>query len=160
MKNPERIYGVQVGRRSFLGKAGLLGLGTAATLALSTPAFGEKESSAERTEETGQAKDTVKEIFTAALTAEDLASTFHYNGLIGLVIQDPNLAGAGGSATNVTRAGSTGNVNYLQAALTEEISHANLFRSLLGISGQIPIRCRHSTFRRAASIRSARSSAC
>jgi hypothetical protein len=49
------------------------------------------------------------------------------------VIQDPNLAGPGGTATGVTSDGNAGNVNYLQAALTEEISHANLFRSLLGI---------------------------
>lgn len=39
-----------------------------------------------------------------------------------------------GSATDITAAGNAGNVNYVQAALTEEISHANLFRSLLGIS--------------------------
>ena len=135
MKNLERIDAAQIGRRSFLGKAGLLGLGTAATLAFARPALGEKESSAERTEEMEQAKDTVKEIFTAALIAEDLATTFYYNGLIGTVIQDPNLAGSGGSATDVTSSGNAGNVNYVQAALTEEISHANLFRSLLGISG-------------------------
>jgi hypothetical protein len=48
---------------------------------------------------------------------------------------DPNLAGPEGSATNVTAAGNFGNVQYLQAALSEEISHANLLRSLLGISG-------------------------
>jgi Ferritin-like domain len=76
----------------------------------------------------------VKEIFTAALIAEDLATVFYYNGLIGQVIQDPSLAGPGGSATDVTPSGNAGNVNYLQAALSEEISHANLFRSLLGIS--------------------------
>jgi hypothetical protein len=127
----------RLGRRSFLGKAGLLGVGAAATLTLgsSQSALGEKDSAAERAEETEQAKDTVKEIFTAALIAEDLATTFYYNGLIGTVIQDPNLAGSGGSATNVTSSGNAGNVNYLQAALTEEIAHANLFRSQLGISG-------------------------
>ncbi len=128
----------RLGRRTFLSQAGILGLGaTAATFALSgsRSAFAEKDSSAERAEESAQAKDTVKEIFTAALIAEDLASTFYYNGLIGTVIQDSNLAGPGGSATNVTSAGNVGNVNYVQAALSEEISHANLFRSLLGISG-------------------------
>ena len=76
----------------------------------------------------------MKEIFTAALIAEDLASTFYYNGLVGPVIQDDALAGPGGSATNVTSAGDFGSVQYIRAALTEEISHANLFRSLLGIS--------------------------
>ncbi len=81
-----------------------------------------------------QSKDTVKEIFTAALIAEDLASTFYYNGLVGPVIQDDALAGPGGTATSVTSAGDFGNVQYIRAALTEEISHANLLRSLLGIS--------------------------
>jgi hypothetical protein len=125
----------RLGRRTFLSQAGVLGLGAAAT----TLSIGGKtafaESAAERAEEAAQAKDTVKEIFTAALIAEDLATTFYYNGLIGSVIQDPNLAGPGGAATNVSSAGNAGNVNYLQAALTEEIDHANLFRSLLGISG-------------------------
>jgi hypothetical protein len=67
--------------------------------------------------------------------AEDLATTFYYNGLVGPVIEDVNLAGPGGTATNVQPSGNAGNVNYLQAALTQEISHADLFRSLLGISG-------------------------
>jgi hypothetical protein len=127
----------RVGRRAFLSQAGVLGLGAAATtLALGVkPAFADKDSAAEKAEEAAQAKDTVKEIFTAALIAEDLATTFYYNGLVGAVIQDPNLAGPGGTATNVSSAGNAGNVNYLQAALTEEIDHANLFRSLLGISG-------------------------
>lgn len=127
----------RLGRRRFLSQAGLAGLGAAAatTLALGgvQKALGEQESSAEKIEEAEQAKDTVKEIFTAALIAEDLASTFYYNGLIGAVIEDVNLAGPGGTATDVTSAGNAGNVNYLQAALSEEIEHANLFRSLLGI---------------------------
>lgn len=128
----------RLGRRSFLSHAGLLGLGAAAT----TLTFGsvmqaraEQDSAAEAAQEAAQTKDTVTEIFTAALIAEDLATTFYYNGLVGTVIQDPNLAGPGGSAEKVTSAGNAGNVNYLQAALSEEISHANLFRSLLGISG-------------------------
>ena len=45
---------------------------------------------------------------------------------------DPNLAGPGGSANNVTPAGNLGNVQYFQAALSEEIAHANLLRSLIG----------------------------
>jgi hypothetical protein len=71
------------------------------------------------------------DIFTGALIAEDLATTFYYNGLNGKVIQDPALAGPGGSATNVTAMGNAGNVSYLQAALSTEIEHANLLRSLL-----------------------------
>lgn len=122
---------VRLDRRRFFRQAGLMSLGAAATLA-TLPAFA--ESSAEAQQELQQSKDTVKQIFTAALIAEDLATTFYYNSLIGPVIQDPNLAGMGGSATNVTSSGNFGNVDYVRAALTEEIAHANLFRSLLGIS--------------------------
>lgn len=132
----DEIAKQRLARRRFLTQAGLFSLGAAATLTLGSQkaSADEKESQAEATGEFEQSKDTVKEIFTAALIAEDLATTFYYNGLIGPVIQDPNLAGPGGTATNVTSAGNAGNVNYLQAALTQEIGHANLFRSLLGIS--------------------------
>jgi hypothetical protein len=58
---------------------------------------------------------------------------FYYSGPVGSVIEDSNLAGPGGSATNVGRAGDAGNVAYLRAALTQELQHAALFRSLLGI---------------------------
>ncbi|MGH9485449.1 MAG: ferritin-like domain-containing protein, partial [Terriglobales bacterium] len=77
-------------------------------------------------------KDTPQQIFTAALIAEDLATAFYYNGLIGGVIQDPNLAGVGGTATNVSATGNVPNVGYLRGALSEEITHANLLRSLIG----------------------------
>ena len=126
----------RLARRKFLSQAGILGLGAAtATLTFggATKVSAEKEKPGESAQEAAQSKDTVKEIFTAALIAEDLASTFYYNGLVGAVIQDPNLAGPGGSATNITT-GDGGNVNYIQAALFQEISHANLFRSLLGIA--------------------------
>jgi hypothetical protein len=132
------IVQARLERRKFLTQAGLFGLGTAVagiTLGIAKPAFADADSPQEAQEEREQSKDTVKEIFTAALIAEDLATVFYYNSLIGPVIQDPNLAGPGGSATDVTAAGNLGNVNYVQAALTEEISHANLFRTLLGISG-------------------------
>ncbi len=128
-----------VNRRNFLQRSGMASLAAvaapllAATLAPVT-ARAEQESSAEKAQEAEQGKDTVTEIATAALIAEDLATTFYYNGLVGAVIQDPNLAGPGGSADNVSSSGNLGNVNYIQAALTEEISHANLLRSLLGIS--------------------------
>jgi hypothetical protein len=126
----------RLARRRFLAQAGIVSLGGAATLlAGARPAFAdEKESPAEAAQENAQAQDTVKEIFTAALIAEDLASTFYYNGLVGSVIQDPNLAGPGGTATNVSSAGNLGNVDYLRAALTQELHHAALFRSLLGMS--------------------------
>ena len=127
----------RLARRKFLAQAGLFGLGAAATFTLgnSKAAFAdEPESASEIAQETAQGKDTVAEIFTAALIAEDLASTFYYNGLVGAVIQDPNLAGPGGSATNVSSAGNPGNVDYVRAALTQELSHAHLFRSLLGMT--------------------------
>lgn len=80
--------------------------------------------------------DTPSDIFTAALVAEDLATTFYYNGLVGPVIQDPNLAGPGGTPHHPNPTDSNvGNVEYLQAAFMEEIVHANLMRSLLGING-------------------------
>jgi hypothetical protein len=85
--------------------------------------------------------DVPADIFTAALVAEDLATTFYYNGLTGAVIQDPNLAGPGGTPHHPNPTDSNqGNVEYLQAAFMEEIYHANLMRSLLGIgsSGQDP----------------------
>lgn len=103
------ITQTQLERRRFLSRAGLLSLGAAATtvaFAGSTSIFA--ESAAERAQERQQSKDTVKEIFTAALIAEDLATTFYYNGLIGPVIQDVNLAGPGGTATSVTTSGNAG----------------------------------------------------
>lgn len=130
----DAIEQASLGRRKFLAQAGVLGIVSAAaafTLG-ARPAFAETDSPAEAEQEREQAKDTVKEIFTAALIAEDLATVFYYNALVGRVIQDPNLAGPGGSATDITAAGNAGNVNYVQAALSEEIAHANLFRSLLG----------------------------
>ncbi len=128
-----------VNRRNFLQRSGMASLAAVAaplltaTVAPAT-ARAEQESSAEKAQEAAQGKDTVTEIATAALVAEDLATTFYYNGLVGSVIQDPNLAGTGGSADNVSSGGNLGNVNYIQAALTEEISHADLLRSLLSIS--------------------------
>lgn len=134
----DAIAQARLARRTFLTQAGIAGIGAAAAglaFGSATPAFAATDSPAEAQQEREQAKDTVKEIFTAALIAEDLATVFYYQSLIGQVIMDPNLAGPGGSATNITAAGNAGNVNYVQAALTEEIDHANLFRSLLGISG-------------------------
>lgn len=132
----ETTVKAQLDRRKFFRQAGMFGLGAAASgivLATVPAAHAQQETSQEQQQDWEQSKDTVKEIFTAALIAEDLASTFYYNALVGTVIQDPNLAGSGGSATNVTSSGNLGNVEYVRAALSEEISHANLFRSLLGI---------------------------
>ncbi len=82
--------------------------------------------------------DTAQQIAIAALVAEDLATTFYYNGLVGLVIQDTSLAGKNGTATQVaqnTHKSNVGNVDYLRAALQEEIDHANLLRPYGGFSG-------------------------
>lgn len=117
-------------RRSFVTRAGMVGLSAAAAAFLpGTPVRAQGENNEGRDNLSG---DTAQEIFTAALIAEDLATTFYYNGLVGPVIMDPNLAGPGGSATNVTPAGNLGNVEYFRAALSEEIQHANLLRSLIG----------------------------
>ncbi len=117
-------------RRRFFRQAGLLGVGAAAA-GLALPSM--RAQSSTNTQASAQAADTVTEIFTAALIAEDLATTFYYNSLVGKVIEDPALAGSGGGINDITN-GNQGNVQYIQAALTEEINHANLFRSLLGMS--------------------------
>jgi hypothetical protein len=116
-----------IDRRKFFRRAGAFGIGATASSILlgSTPA---KAATSSGSQFTNQYADTTAEIFTAFLIAEGLATTFYYNGLIGSVIEDPNLAGPGGTATNVSSSGNAGNVNYLQAALTEEIDHANYFR--------------------------------
>jgi len=139
---PEEFRSVSqqlINRRNFMQRTGLAGVAAMAAPLLvgvaspSSARADEHETAAERAEEAAQAKDTVAQIATAALIAEDLATTFYYNGLVGGVITDPNLAGPGGTADNVSSGGNVGNVNYIQAALTEEISHANLLRGLLKI---------------------------
>jgi hypothetical protein len=122
---PKSMADSMLDRRKFFRKAGMFGFGAAVSaLALKgTPAKAQANSY--------QTQDTMAELITAFLIAEDLATTFYYNGLVGGVIQDPNLAGPGGTATMVSSAGNPGNVAYLQAALIEEIEHANLFRDLL-----------------------------
>lgn len=119
------ISQTRLDRRKFFRQAGYFGLGAAASgLALtSTPARAQSNPY--------QTKDTTAEILTAFLIAEGLASTFYYNGLVGPVIQDPNLAGSGGNAVNVNAQGNPGNVDYLRAALFQEVEHAQLFRNLL-----------------------------
>jgi Ferritin-like domain len=126
-------------RRRFLQATGVAGMGAAATALIggSATALAAQELAPKATSGGVQdpiTKDTPAQIFTAALIAEDLATTFYYNGLVGGVLQDPNLAGPGGTVTHSPK-GDQDNVNYIRAALFEEITHANLFRSLLGISG-------------------------
>lgn len=129
MKNLDAITNKSgVDRRSFLRTAGT------ATAALAAVGIAPKMFAAPVSNATPKSPDTPAEIFTAALVAEDLATCFYYYALTGPVIQNINLAGPGGTATHVTAQGSVSNVGYLRAALYEEIEHANLFRSLLGIS--------------------------
>jgi hypothetical protein len=109
------------GRRSFFKGLGKLGAGATAL-----SFFGELPMLAALS--TGAAEDTANQIFQAAVIAEDLATTFYYNGLVGTVIEDPALAGPGGTATNGK--GNVPNVDYLRAALNQEITHANLLRTV------------------------------
>lgn len=117
-------------RRSFLTKAGILGASAAAASVLASAPL--QASGPDLDDRDNHSGDTPLEIFTAALIAEDLATTFYYHGLTGKVITDPNLAGPGGSATDVTTNGNEGNVEYVRAALSEEIAHADLLRTLIG----------------------------
>ena len=114
-------------RRAFLKSSRIVGLGAAAALFAGASKV---------MAQTGPRPiDDANQIFTAALVAEDLATTFYYNGLIGPVIMAPALAGPNGTALNPNPNNSNpGNIAYLRAALYQEIQHANLLRSLLGIS--------------------------
>ena len=116
-------------RRTFLTGLGMAGVGLAAA-----GIAGCGGSSTTTTVQAASSTDTATQIFTAALIAEDLAITAYYNALTGGAIQDPNLAGPGGTATNVSSSGSQVNVAYLQAALSEELQHAVLLRTLLGLN--------------------------
>ena len=121
---PDSIDGVVdalpfAGRRSFLGNLGKASLGAASALS-----FSELLSGQSRAAQT----DSANQIFLAATVAEDLATVFYFNGLTGPVIQDPALAGPSGTAISGT--GNVPNVDYLRAAMAQEISHANLLRAV------------------------------
>lgn len=129
--SPEIINKLQqaMNRRRFL-----TGLGAAGAVAGTAMVTGCGSNSMASAQSTGSTTDSAQQIFMAALIAEDLATTMYYNALVGGVIQDPNLAGTGGTATSVTANGSVANVGYLRGALAEEISHATLLRAQLNIS--------------------------
>lgn len=112
---------LSVGRRSFFTGLSRAALGSTAALL-----FGDLPLA--RAQNTAANQDTAGQILLAAVVAEDLATTFYYNGLVGAVIMDPSLAGPGGTATSNT--GNVPNVTYLRAALGQEISHANLLRTV------------------------------
>ncbi len=122
-----------LGRRNFLQKTGLaaagftgLGLLAGMNATAGTILRGDDRWGGDPDDKNS---DTVQQIFTAALIAEDLATTMYYNSLVGEVIEDPNLAGPSGSLSNPA---SLANVGYLQGALSAEIAHANLLRDLTG----------------------------
>jgi hypothetical protein len=119
-----------VNRRSFVTGATLFGLGAATSSLMSacggSPSKGIVSAAADT--------DSAANILTTALIAESLAITTYYTALSSSgVITDPNLAGSGGTATNVSASGNQVNVAYLQGALIEEVAHAQLLRSLLGL---------------------------
>jgi hypothetical protein len=126
------------GRRYFLEKTGLAAVGftglgllarmdaTAGTLLRGDDRWG--------SDPDDKNSDTAQQIFTAALIAEDLATTMYYNSLVGGVIDDPNLAGPGGSLSNPA---SLANVGYLQGALSAEIAHASLLHGDSGIGKSV-----------------------
>jgi hypothetical protein len=139
IENALEIVKKNFDRRRFLQATGMAGMGVAATTLLAGSATTMLAQGLAPSANSGGVqdpitKDTPAQIFTAALIAEDLATTFYYNGLVGAVLQDPALAGPGGTVTHAPH-GDQDDVNYLRAALYEETTHANLFRDLLGISG-------------------------
>jgi len=110
MQNKSQIEPTSGSRRGFLS----LGIATAA-LTAATKTYAQS----------GPAQfqfDTPVQILTAALIAEDLATTFYYHALTGKAADDQVFVD------------DPGDKNYLRAALGEEIAHANLLRSLLGIA--------------------------
>jgi hypothetical protein len=129
----DRLGSIGLARRSFLRGTALTAAGlTGAALLGGGLVLGKErgvDDDGDRGDEDDKTADTAQEIFTAALIAEGLATTMYYHSLVGGVIQDPNLAGAGGSLSNPA---SLANVGYLQGALSEEIAHANLLRELTG----------------------------
>jgi hypothetical protein len=125
----EKVIPGGFNRRSFLTGTTMFGLGAATTAVL-----GGCGGSMMKSVSAASSTDTASNILTAALIAESLAITTYYTGLSSAgVITDSNLAGSGGTATNVSANGSQINVAYLQGALLEEVSHAQLLRSLLGL---------------------------
>ena len=121
-------------RRSFLTGVGAVGIGAAAATLVGCSNSMTNYTMPTTPVQAAASTDTATQIFTAALIAEDLAITTYYNALKGGLITDANLAGPGGTATNVSASGSVVNVAYLQGALLEEVQHAQLLRTLLGIS--------------------------
>jgi hypothetical protein len=109
---------VDQARRTFFRTLGKAGLGVGAARLLSA--------------QTASGTDTANQILNTALVAEDLAATFYYNGLIGGAIEDPGLAGPGGTALLPGTPSNIQNIAFLRAALAQEAAHAALLRSATG----------------------------
>jgi hypothetical protein len=100
-----------VDRRGFLKAGGALG-GAGALMATGGFSFSRAFASG------GTATDTTLDILNAALTAEQLATTFYYQGV------------AGPRSSNLGSIHNANNLNYFQAALYQEYQHASIFSSL------------------------------
>ncbi len=130
---PQQLIEGPVNRRSFLVGASMFSLG-AASAAVAIGCSGGSGPMGTTPVSAASTTDTATSILTAALIAESLAITTYYTALsTSAVITDPNLAGPGGTATAVSSTGSQINVAYLQGALLEEVAHAQLLRTLLGL---------------------------
>jgi hypothetical protein len=107
-------------RRGFVRKLGIAGAALAGTGLLT--ACGSSSSSmmtAQASTLDNTSGDSAQQVFTAALIAEDLATTFYFNGL---------------SAGAITAGLQADDIGYLQAALNEEIDHATLLRTQLSLA--------------------------
>ena len=136
--NPSQKRTVGFDRRDFVKRAGLAGISVASVALLSDLPAAAKMASfpallrAGDDDRDDSVADTAQQIFTAALIAEDLATTFYFNGLTTpAIIGDPNLAN-GGTATNPGPNAAVDDIGYLRAALHQEITHASLLRGLIG----------------------------
>ena len=105
-------------RRGFLKRAGLAGLAAGGATVVSGMTFGNVFA------ESDDEGDTTLDIFNGALTAEQLAVTFYYNGLQTNLQINPTFK-------DVL---SPDHVHYFQAALWEEHRHAQLFAAVGGTS--------------------------
>lgn len=104
-------------RRGFVRNLGIAGAALVGTGLLT--ACGDSPISAHASTLDNTSGDSAQQIFTAALIAEDLATTFYFNGL---------------SAGAITAGLEADDIGYLKAALNEEIDHATLLRAQLSIT--------------------------
>jgi hypothetical protein len=99
-------------RRALLRRAGLVAVGGTALSLAGAANFATAFAA------TGNCPDSTLDILNAALTAEQLATTFYYLGV------------AGPNAGNLVEVHNSANLNYFQAALWQEFRHAQIFAGL------------------------------